>query len=74
MQTILYTTDCGRCIILKDRLDKAGVEYETVKDIEIMIGKGIKSAPILEIDGEQLDFEKAIVWVLKQAEGKEGGV
>jgi hypothetical protein len=32
-----------------------------------MLSKGIKSAPILEANGEIMDFNKAILWVLSNA-------
>lgn len=32
-----------------------------------MLSKGIKSAPILEVNGEVMDFNKAIKWILSNA-------
>ena len=57
---ILYTSGCPRCNILKERLDKARIDYEVEADPETMSSLGITTAPILNVGGEQLDFAAAI--------------
>lgn len=59
----LYTLDCPNCKVLEFKLKKKNIEYETVKDIEIMKQKGIQSVPVLEIDGELLVFTEALKYV-----------
>lgn len=64
MNIILYSTDCPKCKILKQKLDEKNINYETYKDAKVMLSKGIKSAPMLEIDGEMMNFNEAIKWIL----------
>lgn len=57
---ILYTAEsCPRCKVLKMKLDKKNIEYTEVSDVEVLLSKGIKQAPILEIDGEFLNLSQA---------------
>ena len=61
---ILYTTkDCPRCKVLKMKLDKKNIQYDEVQDIDVLISKGIKQAPILEVDGELMDLSKANTFI-----------
>lgn len=59
----LYTTHCPKCIILKNKLDEKGVEYEIIDDKKIMIQKKMLSSPQLEVDGNVMTFSEAIEWV-----------
>jgi hypothetical protein len=40
--------------------------FEVIDDIDAMLKMGIKSAPMLDVDGELLDFAKALAWVREQ--------
>ena len=59
----LYTTGCPQCKVLKSKLDTAGINYEVVDDIDLMRWLGIASAPVLEVDGQNLNFARAIEWI-----------
>ena len=63
MKVVLYSTGCPKCHVLKAKLDTAGVEYETVSDTEIMLQKGFLQVPVLEVEGEALDFLAAVNWI-----------
>ena len=63
MNIVLYSTGCPMCKVLKTKLNLAGVSYEEINDQETMIAKGFKSAPILEVEGQVLNFKEAIEWV-----------
>lgn len=65
-KVILYEHGCPKCKILKMKLDKSGVQYETVNDIETMKAKGFKEAPKLEVDGTVMDFKEAVKWIGEQ--------
>lgn len=41
------------------KLDKKNIEYDEVSDIDLLISKGIKQAPILEVDGDFMDLDRA---------------
>lgn len=63
----LYSTSCPKCKALELKLKKLGVEFEIIEDIAKVIKIGeehkINSAPILEVDGNFLDFSLAIKYL-----------
>lgn len=61
--TLYKTNTCPNCKMLKMLLDKKGISYQEITDIGIMKDKGISSIPVLEVDGELLDFHSAAAWV-----------
>ena len=55
----IYTSSaCPKCKVLKMKLDKAGIKYEVCEDIDTMISLGIKNVPVMELNGELLQFSK----------------
>jgi hypothetical protein len=48
------------------KLDKKGINYTEVEDVNTMLAKGIKTAPYLEVDNELMDFTQAVAWVNAQ--------
>jgi glutaredoxin len=60
---ILYTTGCPKCNVLKQKLQLKKIEFKEVSDTDVMIEKGFMTSPMLEVDGEILDFTKAVEWV-----------
>lgn len=56
----LYTNDCPKCRILKAKLDEKDVIYNVCNDIELMLSKGFKTMPMLEVDGVTYDFLAAV--------------
>lgn len=58
-----YSTGCPRCKVLKTKLDDAKIEYEVHSDIEEMTTLGIKGVPILDVDGERMNFGQAVKWL-----------
>ena len=65
-KVILYEHGCPKCKVLKMKLDKSGIEYETVNDVEVMKAKGFKEAPKLEVDGVVYSFAEAVDWLKGQ--------
>ncbi len=65
-QFTLYSTGCPKCQVLKMKMDKLGIEYTTVNDIEVMKAKGFKEVPKLEVDGVVYDFKSAVDWLKGQ--------
>lgn len=63
MEVTLYSTHCPKCIVLEKKLQSTKVQYNLVEDQDVMIKKGFMSAPMLEVDGEVMDFTKAVNWV-----------
>ena len=63
MSVTLYSTGCPKCKVLTMKLDKKNVQYDKSDDFSALIEKGYKTAPLLEVDGEVMDFNKAVNWV-----------
>lgn len=62
-EVILYEHGCPNCKLLKMKLDKAGIQYAVVNDVEVMKAKGFMEAPKLEVDGTVLNFKEAVKWI-----------
>lgn len=60
---VMYSSGCPRCKTLKKKLDDAGVQYETFTDIQKMVDMGFTDVPVLEVDGQRMQFADAIKWV-----------
>jgi glutaredoxin-related protein len=67
---VLYSTGCPKCGVLKRKLDSTGIQYDVVSDVDEMLKLGMSSAPFLGVDGELLDFNKAMVWIRSQEAGE----
>ncbi len=63
MSITFYTTHCAKCKILKQKLDEKGIEYDICDDVNIMLSEGIRSAPVLEVDGEIMNYLNAVNWL-----------
>ena len=60
---VLYSTGCPRCKVLKKKLDEAKADYNVVSDVDQMLAMGLKEAPVLEVDGQRMEFAEAVKWV-----------
>ena len=58
-----YSTGCPKCKVLETKLNTKNIDYTVINDVDVMLSKGIKSAPVLEIDGEIKNFTDAVKWV-----------
>lgn len=63
MITIYTTQTCPKCKILKKKLQEKGIEYKEFNNEDEMQRIGILSVPVMDVDGEQLDFPAAIKYV-----------
>ena len=63
MKVILYSTHCPQCNVLEKKLNQKHIAYEEVNDVNVMRKKGFLSAPMLEVDGEIMDFKTANNWI-----------
>ena len=68
MKVIFYSTHCPRCMILEKKLAQKNISYEEINDVEIMKEKGFLAVPLLEVDGEIMDFVAANKWINQQEE------
>ena len=63
----MYSTGCPKCRVLATKLEKAGVEFAVVDDIDLMKERGIEEVPVLDIDGQLMSFIDAVRWVNESA-------
>ena len=63
MQVVLYSTHCPKCKVLEKKLNQKQINYEKITDIKTMEEKGFLSVPILEVDGERMDFKAAFRYI-----------
>lgn len=63
MITVYTQPGCGRCQVLKKKLDMKGMEYTESQDVDKMLELEVTTLPAMEVDGELLMFEKAIKFV-----------
>lgn len=58
-----YTTDCPRCKVIKKKLDDKNIQYNEITDKELMISLGFTMMPVLEVNGEKMNFIEANNWI-----------
>lgn len=63
---ILYTIGCPKCKILEKKLHDKNIEYETVTNRDVMLEMELDSLPVLEVDGNLMNFGDAVRWVNNQ--------
>lgn len=66
---ILYSTGCPLCDKLKAKLRLANIQFEINTDIDKMEELGFEFLPVLEVDGQYLEYGDAIRWVKEQENG-----
>ena len=59
----LYTIGCPKCVVLEKKLKLAGIDFDTITDIEAIQKTGYTAVPILEADGRFMEFTEAVKWV-----------
>ena len=60
----LYSTNCPKCKVLESKMQKKNIEYSVCTDVNEMLSHGIKAAPALELEDNQiLNFSDAVRWV-----------
>lgn len=70
MEVILYTTHCPKCKVLEKKLQSKKIQYEEVTNTNIMISKGFHETPMLEVNGNIMNFKMANTWINEQQEVK----
>lgn len=65
MNIVLYSTDCPKCKVLKQKLDEKSIRYSENKSIDEMLELGIVQVPVLSVDKQLLSFAQANEWINK---------
>ena len=55
----LYTTHCPKCRVLETKLKAKNIQYTEVTDEAVMQEKNIEFLPMLEANGDLMDFATA---------------
>lgn len=63
---VLYSTGCPNCKLLKKRLEQKGITFTENTDKQQMLSMNFVRVPVLEVDGERMDFSKANKWIDNQ--------
>ena len=63
MEVTLYTTHCPKCKTLATLLERKALEFQVIDDEKIMLEKGFMSVPMLEVDGQIMDYKAATDWI-----------
>lgn len=59
----LYTINCPKCLILEKKLNDKKIEHTICTDEGIMEAKGFETLPMLEANGQIMNYGEAIKWV-----------
>ena len=61
---ILYTQGCVKCDVLKKKLEQKGLSFTIESNnFQKLIDAGIDHMPVLEVNGELLQFNDAVEYV-----------
>lgn len=66
----LYSNNCPRCIVLKQKLNNANITFQEENDINTMISLCLDEVPVLKIDDKIMNFLEAIDWINKYGGNK----
>lgn len=59
----IYTTGCPNCNILERKLFEKGIYFEEETDVKKMVDLGFETVPMLDVDGNIMDYKEALEWV-----------
>lgn len=62
----LYSTNCPKCNVLKQKLQSLNIDFEVSDNIDELINLGFMEAPILKVNDKYLNFSKAVNWIKEQ--------
>lgn len=67
MHVILYHQDgCGMCRTVEMMLNKKGIKYDSCKDVDTMLERGISGTPALDVDGKLYIKKEILDWIRGQ--------
>ena len=65
---VLYSIGCPKCNVLERKLQNKNIPFVICADVDLILNKGIKSVPVLEVDGKIMDFTQANKWINAQGD------
>lgn len=66
MSIVLHSTHCPKCKVLESKLKQKNINFEENNNVDLMVERGFKSAPVLEVDGIAYNFKEAVEWIGEQ--------
>jgi len=69
LKVTLYSTHCPICNMVETKLKEKGITYQEVNDTNIMLNKGFKTVPMLEVDNKIMNSSEAIQFINTYSEG-----
>ncbi|MDR1240912.1 MAG: hypothetical protein LBK29_03520 [Oscillospiraceae bacterium] len=63
---VLYSTGCPKCKVLEKKLKDKGIQFKESKDTNKLLKRGFARVPVLEVEGEFLNFYDANNWINQQ--------
>ena len=57
---VLFSSDCPKCKVLKQKLDNKKIKYEVSEDFDELITQNLQAVPVLKVNGEYYQFGEAI--------------
>ena len=72
MKVVLYTIDCPKCLVLEKKLTNKKIQFNSIKDKDLMIELGFTEVPMLRVvSGDNssfvdMGFTEAVQWIEKQ--------
>lgn len=65
---VLYSTaTCQKCKFLKQQLQKNGIDFEVVDDVDKMLELGITMVPQLYDGHSLMDYTQAMRWLVEKS-------
>ena len=62
-QIIFYSNHCPQCKVLETKLKEKSIVYQEINDIDLMLEKGFRSMPVLEVDEDVMTYAQALKWL-----------
>ena len=59
-EIILFSNDCPRCKILKQKLIDKNIKFEISNNFDELIERGLQTAPVLKVNNEYYQFGDAV--------------
>ena len=59
----LYSNHCPCCEVLLNELRSAGIPFTIFTDTDQMLSMGFTHLPMLDVDGQLLNYPDALKWI-----------
>ena len=67
----LYSNHCPCCEVLSKELRSAGIPFTAFTDTDQMLSMGFTHLPMLDVDGQLLNYPDALKWIKERKNSHE---